>query len=103
MVKEVLKEAYDFDIDPKNYKNSEDVWIRNLANNGKSAGMSPEEIEYLIRKRIKEMEDYEISKNSAENKREEDERAYDGSNRDESFGNGGLTLNPVFWDNSERK
>jgi hypothetical protein len=97
MVKEVLKEAYDFDIDPENYKNSEDSWVRNLANNGKNAGMSPEEIEYLIKKRIKEMEDYELSNNSTDSKREETERAYDNRNRDESYGDKGWTLNPVFW------
>ena len=97
MVKNVLKEAYDFDIDPENYKESNDGWVKNLANNGQNMGMTPDEIEYLIRKRIKEMEDYELSKDSPESKREEAERAYDARRADNSFGQRGLTLNQAFW------
>ena len=87
MEKENLNLAYDFDLDPKDYKNSPDEWIRNLAINGRNAGMLPEEIEYLIKKRMKEKEEYEISRFKTDA-----ERAYEAKRRE-----GGSILNQAFW------
>lgn len=86
MTNDTSNPKYDFDLDPKNYKNSEDEWIRNLANNGLDVGMTADEIEYLIRKRKKEMGDYfsinvKYGDISGINKKDDND----------------LTLNQAFW------
>lgn len=86
MTNDTSKPKYDFDLDPKNYKNSEDEWIRNLANNGLDAGMTADEIEYLIRKRKREMGDY-FSINVK----------YGDISGINKKGDNDLTLNQAFW------
>lgn len=96
-VKNILKEEFNIEY----YKDSSDGWVKSLANNGLRMGMTPEEIKYLIQKREKEQNDYEISQFNNTDKindlRRQGEMCQDKRINGVSYGSNGSIYDDSLW------